>query len=64
MQDFELERPPVPDIRSDAMDVFIAWEKLRLLYNAVLAALVVVYALANGKSHDWWFGVRVVKDAV
>src|SRR5947208_1668527 len=26
-----------------AMEVFIAWEKLRLLYNAILAGLVVWY---------------------
>jgi hypothetical protein len=37
-------------LRTDAMDVFFAWEKLRVIYNLILAAIVVGFALWIGKA--------------
>ena len=40
----------VPDIRKDdvsAMDVFLAWEKLRIVYNGVLVSIVVISILSG-----------------
>src|ERR1700683_5029133 len=50
MRKFRLERPPAPIIHSDAMDVFIAWEKFRLLYNLGLAGVVGDGAFASAQN--------------
>lgn len=51
--------------RSDepsAQQVFLAWEKLRLLYNGLLAGIVLISGYRN--LQDWTFWVFVVEGAV
>ena len=48
-----VDEPPVPDIRAadpTFMEVFFAWEKLRLLYNGLLILLVMAMAVKSGFS--------------
>lgn len=44
-------RYPAPDPAS-ARDVFVAWEKLRILYNGVLAAVVITVTAIEGLKVD------------
>lgn len=47
-------RYPAPDTAS-AREVFVAWEKLRVIYNAVLVAIVVTSATFGGTKFDAGF---------
>jgi hypothetical protein len=45
--------------QSDAMAVFFAWEKLRIVYNLLLMGVVLSLGLAAGKNHNIAFWVNM-----
>src|SRR5262249_34009250 len=69
MSNAQFQVPAVtPVVRSDAMDVFFAWEKLRVFYNLVLAGPVLSHAIGSGIGMDiafwlwvceWAFGANL-----
>ncbi len=45
-------RYPAPD-EATARQVFVAWEKFRILYNGVLVAVVITVTAIEGMKFDW-----------
>ncbi len=61
------ERPagtrPIAVARGE-MATFFAWEKLRLLYNAILTVLVFDFEVNHGWPRDIWFWLQVAVGAL
>jgi len=49
---------------ADAMRVFFAWERLRLLFNLLLIAVTVSYAVLSSKATHPVFWVKAVSEGV